>query len=503
MRIKLLSASALALSLLALPALADDDTAEIALIREQMKALNARLDALERKHPAPGTAAAEVPAHPLIAVAPPEPKSTVQPPQVKPQQLAAPILPPLAPDTASVGERVDALQAREEATPAIAYGKGRGMTISTPDKDFQMRISGYLQADNHSFIGSNPSSNTDQSYIRSARPTFDFKMYDQFSGRLMFDFGSGQTALLDAYGDYNPSDAFNLRVGKFKDPIGLERWQSERNVLFVERGMTTNLVPYRDNGVEVYGNPIADALEYEVSLTNGSPDLVNATNGYDDNETVTARVFAHPFIAMHNMFSGLGVGVAGSYGNRNGNLTNTDVTSGYVTPAQTKFFTYNAPVFASGEQYRINPEATYYNGPFSMLGEFVVEDQGLRSGSTSRTLQNNAWMVASTYVLTGEDARYDGVVPQENFDPRHGQWGAFELVGRFSQLHVDQSAFPLFASPALSARAAQETTLGGTWYLNPMLKLNLDFNISQFTGGAATGNLATEKAVLSRAQVSF
>ena len=497
---KLLSATAIAFSILATPVRADDAT-EIALIREQMKALNARLDALEHKHAAMSKTVA--PAQPQIAAAPPEITPSVQPPQVRPQQLPPAALPPLASPNANVSDRVDALEARDAASPTITYGQGRGMTVNSPDNAFQMRVSGYLQADNHTFIGNNPNSNTDQSYIRSARPTFDFKMFDQFSGRLMFDFGSGQTALLDAYGDYNPSDAFNVRVGKFKDPIGLERWQSERNVLFVERGMTTNLVPYRDNGLELYGNPIADALEYEVALTNGSPDLVNATNGYDDNETVTARLFAHPFTGMHNLMSGLGLGVAGSYGNHNDNLTNANLTSGYVTPAQTKFFAYNASVFASGEQYRINPEATYYNGPFSLLGELVIEDQGLRSGTTTRTLQNNAWMVASTYVLTGEDARYDGVVPHENFDPAHGQWGAFEIVGRFSQLHVDQSAYPIFASASTSARAAQETTLGGTWYLNPMLKLNLDFNISQFDGGSPAGNLATEKAILSRAQVSF
>ena len=44
----------------------------------------------------------------------------------------------------------------------------------------------------------------------------------------MMDFGNNNTQLLDAYGDYKAADALNIRVGKFKDPIGLERWQAEQ-----------------------------------------------------------------------------------------------------------------------------------------------------------------------------------------------------------------------------------------------------------------------------------
>jgi phosphate-selective porin OprO/OprP len=348
-----------------------------------------------------------------------------------------------------------------------------------------------------------PRGNNDQFYIRSARPILEAK-YDDFSARLMMDFGNGTTQLLDAYGDYHAADAFNIRVGKFKDPIGLERWQSEQNVLFVERGMTTNLVPYRDNGVQLYGSVLPGILEYQLAGTNGSPDLVNGTNGADNDQNVTGRIFAHPFAATNlDALKGIGLGVAGSYGTHNGSGASPDLTSGYVTPGQSKFFVYGANAFASGEQWRFNPEATYYNGAFSLLGEYVLESQAMRSGAVTRDIQNDAWMATATYVLTGENAAFDGVVPHNNFDPAHGNWGAFELVGRVSQLHVDDAAFPLFASAAVSAREARESTLGGTWYLNPNVKLNLDFALTTFEGGAATANRPDEKAVLSRAQVKF
>ena len=51
-------------------------------------------------------------------------------------------------------------------------------------------------------------------------------------------------------------------------------------------------------------------------------------------------------------------------------------------------------------------------------------------------------------MLTGEDASYRGVVkPSEPFSPGKGGWGAWELVGRYGELEIDDDAFPLFADP--------------------------------------------------------
>lgn len=463
-------------------AAADEETQAL---RAQIKALEARLDALERKE-----------AHAKSAGSP----------------QTAPVA---AAPAGNLEQRVSALEKQEASTASatrdlkensatVKYEYGKGLSVTSPDKKMSLRLSGYFQADDHAFVGDVPSNNNDQFFIRSARPIVDAK-YDKFSARLMMDFGNNQTQLLDAYGDYNAADAFNIRVGKFKDPIGIERWQAEQNVLFVERGMTTNLVPYRDNGVGVYGNLIPGTLEYQLAFTNGAPDLVNGTNGVDNDQSVTGRIFAHPFHeADSKALQGVGLGVAGSWGNHNGSAASTDVTTGYVTPAQSKFFTYATTAFASGEQWRFNPQATYYYGPFSMIGEYVLEDQGMRNGGVTRMLQNDAWMALATYVLTGEDARFDGVVPHDNFDPMHDHWGAFEVVGRLSRLRVDEDAFPVFASASASAREAREATVGGTWYLNPNVKLNLDFAFTTFEGGAAAGgNRPDEKAVLSRAQVKF
>ena len=107
-------------------------------------------------------------------------------------------------------------------------------------------------------------------------------------------------------------------------------------------------------------------------------------------------------------------------------------------------------------------------------------------------------------MLTGEDASYRGVVkPSAPFSPGGG-WGAFELVGRYGELEIDDGAFPLFADPAVSARRAKAWTLGVNWYLTSNLKLVVNYLDTQFEGGAATGaDREDEKAVFSRLQVAF
>lgn len=497
MHIKRLMISAVALVLVAPPLFADEEIDEI---RAQIKTLEARLDALEKKKvaaaqnqgTAPATASASAAVVPATVVTPPPAQPAVMPAAANAVGTGA------APQPQS--------QSQSQSQQAeVQYKAGQGLTVTSADNNFQFHVGGYVQADDHNFLGDTPSGNTDQFFIRSARPIFEARFYDNFSARLMLDYGNGQTTLVDAYGDYNAADAFNIRVGKFKDPIGIERWQSEQDILFVERGMTTNLVPYRDNGVQIYGKPLPGSLEYQVALTNGAPDQVNATNNTDNGQNVTARIFAHPLYATGiDALKGFGVGVAGSYGNRGASLANPDLTTGYVTPAQTKFFTYSTSAFADGEQWRLNPQAMYYNGPFSLIGEYVLEDQGVRSGTVQDTLSNKAWEAITTYVLTGEDARFDGVVPKYNFDPKLDQWGAFELAARVSALYIDKAAFPVLASLATSADAAREMTLGGNWYLNRNVKLNLDFALTSFDGGAV-GNASRpeEKAVLSRVQFKF
>jgi len=484
MRHTLLSSTALA-ALLAVttPTLALAD-AETEALRAQVKLLEKRLEQLEKKQ-----AAAPAAAPKTSYSAAPQIENRVAILERK-QELA-----------------VEDAKAKAEKNPNVEIGS-KGFALTSADKQYSLRMRAYAQASSRSFLDNSNTTSVNTFTVRSARPIIEAKMTDYFNGRIMLDFGGGNTRLLDAYMDFKPdpqSRLATLRLGKFKVPLGIERWQSEQELLFAERGQTTNLVPFRDVGAMLLGEVIPDQLEYQISVGNGAADIGDPNTDTDNHRELTGRIFAHPLRWSDLGWArGLGLGVAGSVGKHTGTTAAPGLTTGYVTMGLSRYFTYNGTSVANGDQWRVNPQAYYYNGPFSLLGEYISNGQKLRNGTTDRVIKNDAWNAIATYVLTGEDASFDGVKPANSFDWKNGHWGAFEVAGRAGMLNVDDDVFPTFASLATSAKQASETSVGINWYLNNSVKLNLDYAVTKFDGGAAGGaDRETEKAVLTQAQFRF
>jgi len=160
--------------------------------------------------------------------------------------------------------------------------------------------------------------------------------------------------------------------------------------------------------------------------------------------------------------------------------------------------------FADGTTTRINPQAYYYRGPFGALAEYVRTDQDVRIGNTYKTLTHDGFTAYAAYVLTGEDASFDGVKPANNFNVSTGGIGAWEVLARYGELHLDDASFPTFADATRSVSAAYESTAGLNWYVNPSLKINANFAYTEFDKGAAgSADREPEKLLTTRAQFRF
>ena len=181
--------------------------------------------------------------------------------------------------------------------------------------------------------------------------------------------------------------------------------------------------------------------------------------------------------------------------------------------ARLLFFTYNSNVTAAGPQIRTSPQAYYYYKSLGILAEKVNSQEELEyTGSGTYYYRdkptNRAWEVTGSYVLTGEDASYNGVTPRHDFDLSSGHWGAFELVGRYGELKLDSSIFTEnFAN--LNTSISKENTWGTgiNWYLNRNVKLAVDFEQTKFRRGAPNGvstdDRKTENLFTGLAQLSF
>jgi phosphate-selective porin OprO and OprP len=425
---------------------------------------------------------------------------------------APPAAPTLPPGIATAQPRTNEFQSLKP-TPFISAGPD-GFLFNSGDSNFVIALHGLLQLDSRTFFSDDKAQGNDSFLLRRARPILSGTVYRDFDFLFAPEFGGNVVQILDAQVNYRLRPELQLQIGKMKPPVGLEAQQPEEFTLFNERSLATDLVPYRDLGVELHGNLFGGAISYAAGLFNGSPDYVTTTTNYDfdNNKAFDGRIFLQPFINQPGSpLQGLGAGVAGTYqldaGTTN-NANTTGLTQGYTTDGQQKFFTYSSSVASTGIHTRITPQAYYYWGPAALMGEYVANNDHVSNFTkkTSANLDNTAWEVSGGWVLTGEDASYYGVTPKHPFSPFNGEWGAFQLVARYARLDIDKKAFSNYANPAASADEASAWSVGLNWYLNRNIRINTGYSRTTFEGGTGTGATVTkqpEDVFFTRLQLVF
>lgn len=409
---------------------------------------------------------------------------------------------------------LDKEQAAEKAKTAGSATAGKdGFSLKSADGAFQLKIRGYAQFDGRFYRQDDQRPANDTFLLRRIRPNIEGTVFKIFDFRIIPDFAQGQTVLFDGYLEGRFSPAFRVRAGKFKPPVGLERLQSATDTFFVERSYPTSLVPSRDLGIQLSGDIATGGLNWAFGYFNGVADGVNGGDvDVEDDKDLAARVFFTPFAKGSGPLKNLGFGIAATQGSTTGTVTAPGL-AGYRTPGQQTFFSYRTDgtpagtVIADGDRTRLSPQGYLYVGKLGLLTEWVRSSHDVRRGADVRELQNEAWQVAASWVLSGGEPSFRGVNPKQVFDPAppggKTTWGAFELVARISSLDVDDAAFPVFANPASSASAADSLGLGINWYLNRNLKLMLDYERTTFDGGATGGDREDENVLFSRFQIAF
>ena len=392
------------------------------------------------------------------------------------------------------------------AKAPVATLDKKGLTFTSADGKYQFGINAQVNVDAHSF-GNDGGALRDEVVDRLIRPTFSgragnasFKVTPELGGS-----SSASNSIVDAYVEYKFSDAVQFRAGKFKSPLGLERLQADADVIWTERGLSTNLVPNRDVGYQVFGTLIPNVLEYQVGLFNGSQDGVNLNNDLDNHKDVAYRIFATPFANSDIVWlQGFGIGYAGSDGKHVGTAAATQLPT-YKSIGQQTFFSYGTGVFSSGKETRSNPQAFFYLNNFGLLADYVEVKQDVKLGANSKRLTNTGLDVSGSWILTGENASYKGgVKPYHDFSLKDGTWGAFELTARYGYNDIDNAAFTGgYASAATAASKATASGVGVAWYLSENLKLIADWDQTKYIGGAATGNRKTEDFASGRVQFRY
>ncbi|GAB6195428.1 OprO/OprP family phosphate-selective porin [Lysobacter xanthus] len=406
-------------------------------------------------------------------------------------------------------ERQLELQAEDAVTKAasastLTVSAAKGVSLKSPAADgVELKFRGLVQADGRAWIGDDALPQNDGFLVRRIQPVLEGSYGKLLGFRLMPELAGDSATIADAYVDLKFDPRATVRVGKFKAPVGLERLQSSGATTFMELGLPSELAPNRDFGVQLQGES-GNGLTYAVGAFNGTPDGRDAPTASNPDDAIefAGRVFWEPFRDSAGIASGLGFGVSATQGDVAGSGSNA--LPRYRTPGQVQFFGYRSAVVADGERRRLSPQAYWYAGPVGLLGEYIESSQQVRAGTSRARIDNRAWQLAASWVLTGEDASYRGVArPDRPFNVAGAGFGAVELAARVGALDIDEDAFPVFADPATAAHRVRAWTVGVNWYLTQNLKLVANYTQAAFDGGAAGGDRETEKTFFTRAQVSF
>jgi phosphate-selective porin OprO/OprP len=388
-------------------------------------------------------------------------------------------------------------KAEERKNPpgvAVAYGKD-GVAIKSADGKFQFRLRPIVQADARFFV----KSGSDTFLLRRVRPVLEGTAFEFFDWRIMPEL-AGTPNVQDAYINVRIVKEVQLRGGKFKPPVGLERLQSDPDLMMIERGLPSSLTPDRDVGVQLHGELLDGAVTYAGGVFNGVDDAVVGDVDNNDKKDLEGRLWVRPFAPLSlEPLAKLGLGIAATRGTHVGPLP------GYKTTGQQTFFNYATNAWAVGTHRRLAPQASYYFGPFGIFGEYVRSSQIVATSAVAPTLVNHeAWQVEASIFVTGEEASYTTVTPKNQLDPAQGKFGALELAGRVAQLHLDNAAFTLgFADRNASATKAKEWGVGLNWHMARNFKLMANYVKTTFDGGAKGTDRPTEIVVLTRLQAAY
>ena len=420
----------------------------------------------------------------------------------------------------------EAAKAAAASAPRITANASRFQIGSQDGANF-IRFRGTLFADVRTYGGDSAPETADTFLLRSVRPTFEGTFGGIYDFRFTPDFGNGRSTIVDAYAAARFKPGLVVTVGKFKPSVGLERLASEPDLRFMERGLPTLLVPNRDLGVQLSGEFAGGAFAYQVGYFNGVTDGQSSDNlATPDVESDTggdyaARVFFQPFINSSNFnLRGLGFGVGSTWQDLDGSAANPYLPS-YRSQGQLSVFSYRAntatgvtpnnATFSDGERLRLAPQLYYYRGSFGFLGEYtqVKQDVSRTVGGVTRsdTLTNSAWQGQFSWFITGEEESFRGFTPQTTFVPGKSGSGAWELVARVQELDVDDAAFAgganSFSNPLTAVSKVTAYGVGVNWYPWNTVKFSLNYDLSSFEGGAATGDRPDERALFGRFAINY
>ena len=358
-----------------------------------------------------------------------------------------------------------------------------GLNFDTNNKNFKLKIGGRIQQDWGWFREDNEIEDTigrqvDGAEFRRARIYLSGTIYNNIDFKMEYDFAAGgRPSFTDVFVELKEIPvAGNFRVGHFKEPFSLEELTSSNYITFMERSLPNVFAPARNTGMMLH-NTLADkrmtwaAGVFRNADDFGDSEWADKVRGVGDSSeggySFSGRLTGLPWYEEEGRKL-LHTGIGYSYQNA---LENTIRYRQRPEMAMADRFVDTGAIAAEAT-HLFGPELALVYGPLSLQTEYQFANVDLEEGGGSDP-DFSGFYVYGSYFLTGENRRYstksgsfDMVKPKKNFKWGEGL-GAIELAARYSALDL--------ADEDISGGRLQDTTVGVNWYLNPNMRIMLNY----------------------------
>ncbi|WP_231742291.1 OprO/OprP family phosphate-selective porin [Stieleria varia] len=375
-----------------------------------------------------------------------------------------------------------------------------------------VRLTGFFQAD-AAWFGQDANNIAtvgdvqDGADFRRARLAAVGKAWDNVGYQLEMDFAfPGRPSFMDVWLSLDDIVGNNdLRIGQFRQPMGMEGLTSVKELTFIERSLPFAFLPFRQIGAMLHGNSDDELMTWAFSGYRFPTDTFGGNVGDNGGYGMSSRVTA----LLMDRGNGDGIlHVGGAYS--------------FIDPANDMFQYRNQPeIFVSetggGVPAGVPPtvpafvdtglimakNSNLFGAEIAMAkGSFYAQSEALYAAvdqtNGPTVFFPGAYMYAG-YFLTGEQRQYNrsGAV-FSRVDPncnvgKDGGIGAWEIATRYSYLDLSDKN--------IQGGRLNNLTLGLNWYLNPHTKFQWNYIHAMLD---SPGNIESNADVFAlRAQVDF
>jgi len=296
--------------------------------------------------------------------------------------------------------------------------------------------------------------------IRRLSITLDGKLGEHIEFRVEPDFADFTNETRDIYIGFLDVPFFGrVRLGRQKEPVGLNEQTGQLNITFMERSLNSTFTSRRNDGVSASRSFLDQRLQMKYGVYFGE-----ASNEGGRSLNLAGRISSLPIRKSEGEFLHLGFG----YSLRSS--TGDEVRLRSRPEAHLSPFLVDTGLVEQGTVNLFAPEIAWVQGPFSIQSELAV---GHMSSEALETPVFWAAYLQTSFFLTGEhrvygpsEGRFNRVHPRSSFLFSRGP-GAWEVAARVSRVDLN--------SGLVRGGRLLDLTAGVNWYLSPWVRFMVNY----------------------------